>query len=351
MEHVYYQFPACAGEIIDRVRAMDWFIHSFAIDDGDDIYNPAAYLYNAEYFGRSYTVYLDLNIYQYAINAFKKNEIKDLHRNAIALMVFGKFTNILFDPTLAIYEKVNYSPKCPDEITSDLELFRKIDNAEMDKLAMFALGKENDIVLPDSRFVDHDKLKIELTKYRRLKKWDSLYLFVLKITTIYQDHTLNQEDKLLEFIDWCHKEFGYSLVALSFLMALVGKQPTPKLMKYNASANSIKKKKSLWNMTWDLFILDKFFEYWVKKPSANEFIYASNDGPLKRVLELAISIQVNESCNNLSSFIPDAVIEQINKIQGIIDEQNDHSRKLFCAPDFQKYRSSLITQYEEILLT
>lgn len=351
MEQVYYQFPAYAGEIIGRLRTMDWFIHSFDIDDGDDIYNPAAYLYNAEYFGRSYTVYLDLNIYQYAVNAFKKDKIKELHRNAIALMVFGKFTNILFDPTLAIYEKVNYSSKCTDEITSDLELFRKLDNAEMDNMAMFALGVRDDIVLPDSRFVEHDKLKVELTRYRRLRKWDSLYLYALKITNLYQDHTLSQEGKLLAFIDWCHKEFGYSLVALSFLMALVGKQPTPKLMKFSASANLIEKKKSLWNMTWDLFLLDKFFEYWVKKPTNNEFIYASNDGPLKRVLEIAISIQVNESCNHLSGLIPEVIIKLINKIQDAINEQNDHSRKLFRAPDFQNYRASLIKQYEEILLT
>jgi hypothetical protein len=351
MEHVYYEFPVYAGQIIERVRSADWFIHSFNLDDKDDAYNPAAYLYNAEFFGKSYTVYLDLNIYQYAINAFKKENINELHRDAIALMVFGKFTNILFDPTLAIYEKVNYLSKCPDEITNDLGLFRQIDNADMDDMAMFALGDKADIILPNSCFVDHDKVKLELTKYRRLKKWDSLYLYVLVITKLHQDQDLTNEEKLLAFIRWCHEEFGYSLVALSFLIALIGQKPKPKLMKYNAKASLIEKKKSLLNMTWDLFLLDKFFEYWVGKPSSNEFIYASNDKPLKYVLELAISIQVRESSSHLTGIISDRVIHSINRIQSIIEGEHDQNRKMFNAPNFQQYRSNLIEQNEKVLLT
>ncbi len=95
MEHAYYEFPSYAGKIIDRVRSADWFMHSFELSNGEDIYNPAGYLYNAEFLEREYTVYLDLNIYQYALNAYKKPRSHDFHRDAIALMVFGKFTNIL----------------------------------------------------------------------------------------------------------------------------------------------------------------------------------------------------------------------------------------------------------------
>ena len=352
MEHVYYEFPVYAGQIIERVRSRDWFIHSFNIGDKDDVYNPAAYLYNTKFFGKNYTVYLDLNIYQYVISAFKKEKIEELHRDAIALMVFGKFTNITFDPTLAIYEKVNYSSKCSDEITNDLELFRQIDNADMNDMAMFALGGcKADIVLPNSCFVDHENVKLELTKYRRLKKWDSLYLYVLVITKLHQDQGLTNEEKLLAFIRWCHEEFSYSLVAMSFFIALIGRKPKPRLMKYNAKENLIEKEKSLLNMTWDIFLLDKFFECWVGKTSGKEFIYASNDKPLKHVLELAISIQVRESSSHLVDVISDRVICSINGIQSLIENKCHKNRKIFNAPNFQQYRLNLIEQNRKILLT
>jgi hypothetical protein len=116
MEEVLYEFPPYTQEIIERLVKTDWFIHSFDLDNEDDIYNPAGYLYNAEINDLQYTIHLDLNVYQYVLSAFKKNKINQLHRDAIALMVFGKFTNIIFDPTLAIYEKLNYLEQCPDEL-------------------------------------------------------------------------------------------------------------------------------------------------------------------------------------------------------------------------------------------
>ena len=168
MEYVLYEFPAYTQEIIEKLKKTDWLVHSFDLDDEDDIYNPAGYLYNAEFNDLEYSIHLDLNVYQYVLSAFKKNKNKNaLHRNAIALMVFGKFTNALFDPTLAVYEKLNYLEQCPDELVDDLLLFRKIDNSDMEGLAKFALDYTDDIQLPEVSPIDRDALKSELTKYRR----------------------------------------------------------------------------------------------------------------------------------------------------------------------------------------
>jgi hypothetical protein len=141
METVFYEFPAYAQEIITRLIRKDWLVHCFDTENEYDIYNPAGYLKAAEFDGMEYTLRLDLNIYQYVLSAFRKSKKNDLHRDAIALMVFSRFSNIIVDPTLAIYEKLNYQKQCPDELIDDLVIFRRIDNSDMDDLAEFALGK------------------------------------------------------------------------------------------------------------------------------------------------------------------------------------------------------------------
>lgn len=292
MEEVLYEFPAYTQEIIEKLIKADWLLHSFDLDNEVCIYNPASYLYHAEFNGLEYTIHLDLNIYQYVLSTFKKNKKNELHRDSIALMVFGKFSNVIFDPTLAIYEKLNYLEQCPDEIIDDLHLFRKIADSDMDDLAELALGYTDDIQFPEVAPIDRDALKFELTKYKRLKKWDTFYLFVLKVTELYYFDKSPNEEKLDKFLKWSFSDFLYSLVATSFAIKLMGSRSLPKIMKYKPNFNVKEKKDALINMTWDLFLIDKFFENWVKKEKNKEFIYASNDKPLKEVLEIAVSIQI-----------------------------------------------------------
>lgn len=256
MEEILYEFPNYTQEIIDRLIKKDWLIHSFDLDNENDIYNPARYLYNAEFGGLEYTIRLDLNIYQYVLSAFRKNKKNELHRDAIALMVFGKFTNVIIDPTLATYEKLNYLEQCPDEIVDELILFRKIDNSDMDGLAKFALGYTNDIHLPEIAPIVRERLKFELTKYRRLKKWDTFYLIALKVTELYCFDKSPNEEKLDKFFKWSFSDFIYSLVAISFVIRLMGRKSLQNLMKYKSSFSLKDKKDAIINMTWDLFLVD-----------------------------------------------------------------------------------------------
>ncbi|MDX8377680.1 MAG: hypothetical protein R8L53_06620 [Mariprofundales bacterium] len=122
----------------------------------------------------------------------------------------------------------------------------------------------------------------------------------------------------------------------------------PKLMKYKPGL-SIKKKGSLINMTWDLFFLDKFFENWKKNEQNKEFIYASNDKPLKEILEMAISIQIKENANHLNGYISSSLIKKINKIDGMMNETK--GRGIVAAADFKSYRDELINKNESVVLS
>lgn len=349
MDEVVYEFPPYAQEIINKVIKSDWFIHSFNLDNENDIYNPAAYLYNAEFNGLEYTVHLDLNVYQYVISAFKKHKKNELHRDAIALMVFGKFTNVIFDTTIAIYEKLNYLEQCPDELIDDLFLFRQLDNTNRDHLADFSLGYIDNIQLEEIPLLDKENLKLNLTKYRRLKKWDTFYVFILKITElIYFDKSSNEE-KINKFFKWCFSDFLYSIVPISFVIRLFGKNNLPKLMKYKPSLSTTQKKDALINMTWDLFLIDKFFEGWGSKEQNKEFIYASNDKPLKSVLELAISIQTHGNGNHLKNDLTPSLIQEINSLEFAM--KLTKGRKINDITDIKHYRDKLIKTLESTLLS
>ncbi|WP_125779587.1 hypothetical protein [Pseudoalteromonas rubra] len=348
MEFVVYQFPSYAGQVINRLIEEDWLIHSLPLNDKEEIYNPSAYLYNLEMEGIEYTIHLDLNIYQYILSAFKKPKKNDLHRSAIALVVFAKFTNIKFDPSIAIYEKLNYKNQCPDDLVDDLVLFRQIDNSDMDLLAQFALGYKDTIELPAPTHLDRSLFKSQLTKYRRLKKWDTLYVLVLKITELYFcDKGLSDESKLEHFWCWCHEEFLFSLVATCFAIKLFGKQSNSKLMKYSPKLSAEKNKKHLVNMTWDLFLLDKFFENWVNKPEQEEFVYATNDKPLRAVLEIAIEVQSGGYEVDLSKDLRKPLIESFfNMFELVMTEQGRH---ITSVTDFKSFRDGIINDYETLL--
>ncbi|ACA85840.1 hypothetical protein Swoo_1552 [Shewanella woodyi ATCC 51908] len=348
MEYVVYEFPDYAEQVINLLLEEDWLIHSFSLNDEKEIFNPSAYLYNSEMSGVEYAIHLDLNIYQYILNAFKKEKKNKLHRSAIALVVFAKFTNVKFDPTIAIYEKLNYKNQCPDELIDDLILFRQIDNAEMDHLAEFVLSETDSIKLPNPACLDRSQLNEKLTEYRRLKKWDTLYVLVLKLTELYFcDRGLSNEDKLEVFWRWCHEEFLFSLVATCLAIKLFGKQRIPKLMKYAPRHSAEINKKHLINMTWDLFLLDKFFENWVNKPDQQEFIYASNDKPFQEVLKTAIEVQSNGVDVILNRDLSPALIKSfLTTFEQVMTKQG---RSISSVTDFQSFREGLIVDYESAL--
>ena len=98
-------------------------------------------------------------------------------------MAFCHLSEIELDPTYAVYEKINYrtDDEALKEILSDLELFHRINNTNNDSLISYALKKQNTIIPYEKYDLDYNRLKNELTKYRRLTEWDSLYLIVLFI--------------------------------------------------------------------------------------------------------------------------------------------------------------------------
>lgn len=74
---------------------------------------------------------------------------------------------------LAIYKKLNYLAQCSDEIFDGLLLFRKVDNSNMYGVARFMSGYTESIQFSDVKEIDdRAALKLVLTRFKRLKKWN-----------------------------------------------------------------------------------------------------------------------------------------------------------------------------------
>ena len=344
-----YTYPSYYDEIIGNLIDRDWVVHNFNEVEDNEVYNFSNYLYNKQLNDVTYTIFLDLNIYQYMINAFKKPTPKGEFRDAIGLVAFCQLSEIELDPTFAVYEKLNYrrDAKTLDEVTSDLELFHRINNINNESLISYSLGERNDILPPESYPLDHDLLKRELTKYRRLTEWDSLYLIVLFIIHTSMNNKLSRLEKLQAVVEWMIREFRLSLVGITFAAIFFSDKPLKKMMKYKASYNSESKRRSAFNMTWDLYNLNRYFRMWTERDSKQEGMFASGDKAFNAILRNSINVQQTGNLSCFSSFLPTHILEYLDEITSELDS---NFNRIYTSDSWTPdYRSELINKYESLI--
>lgn len=347
MEFMIY--PSYYDYIIKNILDRNWLVHNFNEIDENEVYNPATYRSNKLLYGVTYTIFLDLNIYQYILNAFKKDNPKKEFRDAIALVAFCQLSEIELDPIYAVYEKVNYrtDEQTLNETASDLELFNKINNINNGSLISYSLGLGNDIVPYEEYSIDHETIKYNLTKYRRLIEWDSLYLIVLFIIYTFLDKKLSKLEKLQKVIEWMIKEFRLSLVGITFAAIFFSENPLKKMMKYKESYDSNTKRRSAFNMTWDLYNLNRYFRMWTEKESEQENMFASGDKAFNAVLRNAIKVQQTGDLRCFNSFLSEDITDYLSKISS---QPELYFKRVYMSDNWSAdYRAELIKKYELLI--
>lgn len=344
-----YAYPSFLDEIIENLMQRDWLVHNFNDVETFELYNFANYLHNKQINGVTYTIYLDLNIYQFIVNAFKKNKPKKEFRDAIGLVVFCQFAEIELDPTYAVYEKINYcsDPELLDEVVSDLELFHRINNISNSSMVDFALG-DIDTINPATFYaMDSDVIKHKLTKYRRLLEWDSLYLIVLYVIYVSQLSSLSRVDKLKKVVEWMITEFRLSLVGISFAAIYFSETPMKRMMKYKVADNPYSKQRSAFNMTWDLYNLNRYFRMWTERDPKQEGMFASGDKVFNAVLRESIKVQQTGCLDSFRTFLSQDIVSYLEKITSQPDE---YFERVYGSKDWSPlYRDQQIRKYESLM--
>lgn len=336
-------------EIVEHLAKRDWLVHNFNLENDEDLYNPASYLQNTEFNNRKYLLGLDLNVYQFLLNIIKKEKPKNIYRDAASLLVFCQVANIDMDPTFSVYEKVNYDRDNLSETLSDLGLFHNINNGEMDELAKYALGYENSVPISMLQELNHEGTTASLMKYECLKGWDSLYLLMLSIVEINNNNSIPKREKLIIFLDWVVKKFRMSLVAITYAVVLFGNQPIKRMMKFQKSLNPEEKRKAVSNMTWDLYIMYRFFRTWTEKGKNEEYFFASADLAFCKLLKAAINVQKSQSFEPIRHLMNHTEYESASALLNV--NRNTPGRAYNSNEWGPEYRSELISNYEKRLYT
>jgi hypothetical protein len=342
--------PSYADDILAVVAERDWLIHNFNTSDSHGPYNPANYLYNYELENIKYRAVVDLNIFQFLVKCTKKKpQPHKNYRDAAAFLVFCQMAKIEIEPCFAVYERLNYNDENLNEALTELQSFRNLDNGDMDSLAMYALGFSDVIEAEVGITIDRDDLGQKLLKYRRLKDWDSLYLIVLAIIQTHVDDAVPKSGKLVAFIDWIVSNFRLSLPGVMYAVRLFGRQPLKRMMKYRTNQTTHERRSAAFNMTWDMYLMTRFFKYWTDKDASCETLFVSDDNALRAVLRLSIDVQKAGKLDPIGQYLEPQVFKSVCDL---LENHQSHKDRIYGTEQWvPEHRAALISELERKLFS
>ena len=345
MEQLFLELPNDFVEIIDQLIAEDWLFSYFPISR-EEHYNPANYLLAKEISGTQYKIVLDRNIFRFIISSATSNSPTTKNRSAISLVSFCQAAEIQFEPNLAIYERYLPYKNDIDFSLNELRLFHAIDNAPADELIDFAVSRTNKLYINQENSPSYEDVKEKIQRYDWLANWRSLYLIVLKAVLI--DFTLlSSTEKVDALSKWVLRQFRLSLPCMVFCIFLYSSVRMRKMNKVKKNASIDQKLRQLYNMTWDLFFIDKFLHYLLEQSKEYEVIVATDDKATKKVLNAVLHIQRNEDFNALKDFLPQ---RDHCLISTFLENSNTISNRVYGTNDWNfNHRESLISELENEL--
>lgn len=342
MDHLFLQFPQEFGVAVEKIRNQDWLLSYFPASK-EELYNPAGYVYNTEFYGYEYKIILDRNIFRFITSALKKENPNEKQRAAIALVHFCQASNIVFEPNLAVYERLLPKRENTEAAINELITFYKIDNADSDSLLDFSIGKSNKIEVDTSNRWNKRELHESMVKYQWLTEWKSLYLILLKIVLFDNQNICNRE-KVGEFMTWLVKEFRLSLPCTVFAIFLFSSKRKKNMNKIKKKYSNNRKLDQMCNMTWDLFLINEFFRTLTDEKRDSEYLIATDDHIIKFILRAALGVQHAEDFQFLKTLLP---INEHDHVDLAIDIMDNTKDRVYDTNQWSlEYRDTLIESAE-----
>jgi hypothetical protein len=347
MGELLVALPDYYTEVEWRLQASDWMVHNFHSSDLDELYNTANYLHNREFKGTEYRASIDLNILQYAVNCAKKRQTKDVYQHACAMLLFCRFAEFQIEPSLAVYERVNYGNGDLEEALDNLAILRALDNADPDLLADYMMGNPHALESLMPLAIDRDKIRNDLTRYHKLTDWDSIYLLVLGAVRTYLDTAVPPVKRFEHYLDWMLRGFRLSLPCLVYAGRLFGTSQLPKMMKYRSTESIAERRNALANMTWDLFVIDHYFKNWINPNRHWEEVLFTQDKVLRDLLRLAVKIQYAEDIDPLLEHLR---VDEAAICRELLENRDKRSDRVYGTDAWTpEHRASMIADLEACL--
>jgi hypothetical protein len=337
--------------IIRNLRKRDWLLSNHQGEA--DLYSFPSYMYNHLVEKIDYFILLDRNILIYILSGYKEGNPSAEYRDAVGLVAFCQFLEIHFNISLAIHERVKNKIDI-QTAAEEIDLFFKIYDSDPKELCDFALGIKDSFTISQN---DVSHLKQKLFKwyedYEFLTEWKSIYLITLKIAQIYACKKKEGSAGFTELIDWMQKYYRYSLVCIVFAIFLFSSNKIKGQMKFKSPQSWQKRKSQIVNMTWDLYVMNFYFRKLQKKTDNEEFIVASNDIALRKILKVALDVQNNSSTFEIKKYLNSSDHKMVDYLERTYNP-NDSSRAFDSSiSGFQQknYRQELIETLEKELFS
>lgn len=335
--------PDCFSEAERRLRRADWLVHNFPLDDEERAYDPVNYLYNVHLENVEYRASVDLNIFQYVVNCAKKEYSNEPNRDACAMLLFCRMREINIEPSLAVYERIDYGNGSLDEALDELALFYALDSADHDLLADYMLGNSSRLDI-DPFEINKEQLSERLTQHRRLRESDSIYVLVLALVRIYYDSGVEPTGRMAHYIDWMIQNFRLSQPCLAFAARFFGKSPLRRMMKFRPDRSPTENRAGLRNMTWDLFQINHYSRNWTDPEKQWEELLFTQDRALRESLRLAIRLQCLDDLDPLLNLLRP---REIPECKELLQTYRSRSDRVYGTEDWSPdHRASLIEKLE-----
>jgi len=197
--------------VANLLRPYDLFTPTFAAKV--DLYDPAIYLREAEEHATTTKLLVDRNLLTRWISLVHGVPVTSDHRIAAGVLAFAQCTNMVVDPTLAIYELADRQGS--DSARKELFTFRVADETHPGYWAEIALGRKNRIeALPERVPLGENDLSVNFST--PLKRWRRNYILSLKVAALELEEG-SAFSRMSRFLDWMYNDFlmGHAALGLA----------------------------------------------------------------------------------------------------------------------------------------
>ena len=229
---------------------------------------------------------MDRNIVSYLIQiARHKHSKARIYRIVTALLVKLQLANIQSETALSYNE---YYETNRENVSEELKLFRQIDSSPIRSLTNFALGKSDQIIVPEFSF---EPTPLEIAMHNK-EFPKPLKAFEYNFTTMKKAYALallneTPEEVLIDLLLWMKDTYLFTTNA--YFAALIYFSPS-KIRKTIKDSNI---KKQIRNQTWDLALAQQCKEENFKPDRTQTWLLSSNDDVVQTVYRLSTYTEEN----------------------------------------------------------
>lgn len=257
-----YHFPLSVEDdkkIIGMLRARGVFAPSFVPNDDEDIYEPLTYRRQSFHHKTTTILLADRNVVSRWLSLLSGKTTSSEDQLAAGIMAFSQSANILVEPNLALYEATVAGGS--EAANNELRQFRIADNLDTKHWADLAIGRTQQLAIPEGELPTVPNNAEEIDFEMRLRRWLRNYIILLKLAEL-ELRGLDRIQRITELATWMYQDFIIGGPGLMFAIHYLAPNSVRSgLLKNLRSEDRERSLRGIRNASWDLTLLSD----WIRR--------------------------------------------------------------------------------------